>query len=86
MKCTSPDLLERLKQRGARHPDFTRKLIVDKLNDTDLEVNKGSVVRGIDSACGDDRSSGDRVLPGYWVVVFEAHWLGSFAKIVFNTF
>lgn len=38
MKCTSTDLLERLKKRGQREPDFTRKLIIEKLNDTDLEV------------------------------------------------
>jgi hypothetical protein len=38
MKCSSEDLLERLKKKGARDPEATRKLIIEKLNDTDLEV------------------------------------------------
>ncbi len=35
MKLTSADLLERLKKKGTRNPDFTRGLIVEKLNDDD---------------------------------------------------
>ena len=35
MKLTSKDLLERLKKKGTRSPEFTRSLIKDKLNDDD---------------------------------------------------
>ena len=35
MKLTSSDLLERLKKKGTRDPEFTRGLIVEKLNDDD---------------------------------------------------
>ncbi len=35
MKLSSSDLLERLKKKGTRSTEFTRKLIVDKLNDDD---------------------------------------------------
>ena len=39
LKCSSEDLLERLKRKGARDPELTRKMIIEKLNDTDLEVS-----------------------------------------------
>ena len=35
MKLTSSDLLDRLKKKGTRNPEFTRGLIVEKLNDDD---------------------------------------------------
>ena len=35
MKLNSSDLLDRLKKKGARNPDFTKGLIRDKLNDDD---------------------------------------------------
>ena len=38
MKCSSDDLLDRLRKRGTRDPGFTRNLIIEKLTDTDFEV------------------------------------------------
>jgi hypothetical protein len=35
MKCTSKDLLERLKKKGTRSQEYTRGLIREKLNDDD---------------------------------------------------
>ncbi|KAL3285902.1 hypothetical protein HHI36_000421 [Cryptolaemus montrouzieri] len=37
-KLTSQDLLTRLKQKGAKHSDYTRGLIKEKLNDDDSEI------------------------------------------------
>ncbi|XP_044744870.1 E3 SUMO-protein ligase PIAS2 isoform X2 [Coccinella septempunctata] len=37
-KLTSHDLLMRLKQKGAKHSDYTRGLIKEKLNDDDSEI------------------------------------------------
>ena len=34
----SNELLHRLKSKGQRHPDYTRAVIKDKLNDTDNEI------------------------------------------------
>merc|ERR1719384_1481355 len=38
MKLTSEDLLDRLKKKGTREPDYTRNLIIQKLNNDDDDV------------------------------------------------
>ena len=35
VKLTSSDLLDRLRKKGTRNPEFTRGLICEKLNDDD---------------------------------------------------
>ena len=41
-KLTSKDLLERLQKKGTRNPEFTKGLIIEKLNDDD-EVSTTSL-------------------------------------------
>ena len=38
VKLTSDDLLDRLKKKGTREPDYTRNLIIQKLNNDDDDV------------------------------------------------
>ena len=38
LKLTSDDLLDRLKKKGTREPDYTRNLIIQKLNNDDDDV------------------------------------------------
>ena len=38
VKLTSEDLLDRLKKKGTREPDYTRNLIIQKLNNDDDDV------------------------------------------------
>ena len=38
MKLTSDDLLDRLRKKGTREPQYTRSLIIDKLNNDDEDV------------------------------------------------
>ncbi|KAK9875244.1 hypothetical protein WA026_007638 [Henosepilachna vigintioctopunctata] len=42
-KLSSHDLLTRLKQKGAKHSDYTRGLIKEKLNDDDSEISTTSL-------------------------------------------
>ncbi|KAK3911103.1 E3 SUMO-protein ligase PIAS2 [Frankliniella fusca] len=37
-KLSSTELLQKMKSKGVRHPDFTRGLIKEKLNDADAEI------------------------------------------------
>ncbi|XP_026287154.1 E3 SUMO-protein ligase PIAS4 isoform X2 [Frankliniella occidentalis] len=37
-KLTSTELLQKMKSKGVRHPDFTRGLIKEKLSDADAEI------------------------------------------------
>lgn len=37
-KLTTRDLMKELRDRGTRHPDFTRALIKEKLNDKDSDI------------------------------------------------
>ena len=38
LKLTSDDLLDRLRKKGTREPDYTRNLIIQKLNNDDDDV------------------------------------------------
>ncbi len=87
MKMSSSDLLDRLRKKGTRNSEFTRKLIVDKLNDDD-EVATTSLKVSVSCPLGKMRMmvftiDGDLCL---FRSIITSHFSGSLSSVKMQPF
>ena len=70
VKLTSEDLLDRLKKKGTREPDYTRNLIIQKLNNDDDDVATTSLKVSVTCPLGKMRMKVNKILPNVQVSIF----------------
>ena len=77
VKLTSDDLLDRLKKKGTREPDYTRNLIIQKLNNDDDDVATTSLKVSVTCPLGKMRMKVIylSILNGLMLIFAESHTL-----------
>ena len=70
VKLTSEDLLDRLKKKGTREPDYTRNLIIQKLNNDDDDVATTSLKVSVTCPLGKMRMKVNKIRPNVQLSIF----------------